>query len=116
MAKELELYQTLLNEQFRTAQKAIMLLNTTIKMRRSLNEKALTNSIYDLIIEIKKHYELIDFFNFNNEFAKDIYNTQKLISPDGMLNTLEYRPLEGFIFAVAPFNFSSISIRSQSLK
>ena len=59
--------------------------------------------------EIDAACELIDFFNFNNEFAKDIYNTQKLISPNGMLNTLEYRPLEGFIFAVAPFNFSSIS-------
>ena len=62
LAKELILYQTLLNEQFRTAQKAIMLLNTTIKMRRSLNEKALNNSKYDLIKEIKKHYDLKDFF------------------------------------------------------
>ena len=62
LAKELVLYQTLLNEQFRTPQKATMLLNTTIKMRRSLNEKALNNSKYDLIKEIKKHYDLKDFF------------------------------------------------------
>ena len=59
--------------------------------------------------EIDAACELIDFFNFNNEFAKEIHNTQKLISPDGMHNSLEYRPLEGFVFAVAPFNFSSIS-------
>ena len=54
-------------------------------------------------------HELIDFFNFNNEFAKEMHNNQPLISPEGMKNSLEYRSLEGFIFAVAPFNFSSIS-------
>ena len=59
--------------------------------------------------EIDAACELIDFFNFNNEFAKEMHNNQPLISPDGMKNSLEYRSLEGFIFAVAPFNFSSIS-------
>lgn len=54
LAKELVLYQTLINETFKTSDKATMLLNTTIKMRRGLNEKALNNCKYDLIKEIKK--------------------------------------------------------------
>ena len=62
LAKELVLYQTLINETFKTSDKATMLLNTTIKMRRGLNEKALNNCKYDLIKEIKKHYDLKDFF------------------------------------------------------
>lgn len=62
LAKELVLYQTPINETFKTTDKATMLLNTTIKMRRGLNEKALNNCKYDLIKEIKKHYDLKDFF------------------------------------------------------
>jgi len=62
LAKELVLYQTLINETFKTAEKANMLLNTTIKLRRGLNEKALNDCKYNLIKEIKKHYELKDFF------------------------------------------------------
>ena len=49
--------------------------------------------------EIDAACELIDFFNFNSSFAENIYNTQNLISPKGMRNHLEYRPLEGFVFA-----------------
>ena len=45
--------------------------------------------------EIDAACELIDFFNFNNEFAKEMHNNQPLISPDGMKNSLEYRSLEG---------------------
>ena len=59
--------------------------------------------------EIDAACELIDFFNFNSSFAENIYNTQNLISPEGMRNHLEYRPLEGFVFAIAPFNFTSIA-------
>lgn len=62
LAKELVLYQTLINETFKTSNKANMLLNTTIKMRRSLDEKALNDCKYNLIKEIKKHYDLKDFF------------------------------------------------------
>jgi len=62
LAKELVLYQTLLNEQFKEPQKATMLLNTTIKMRRKLNEKSLNDSKYNLIKEIKNKYDLKDFF------------------------------------------------------
>ena len=59
--------------------------------------------------EIDAACELIDFFNFNCQFAEEIYNNQPLISPEGMHNKLEYRPLEGFIFAISPFNFTSIA-------
>jgi 1-pyrroline-5-carboxylate dehydrogenase len=59
--------------------------------------------------EIDAACELIDFFNFNAQYAEEIYANQPLISPEGMHNHLEYRPLEGFIFAITPFNFTSIA-------
>jgi 1-pyrroline-5-carboxylate dehydrogenase len=59
--------------------------------------------------EIDSACELIDFFNFNASFAENINNKQDLISPTGMKNYLEYRSLEGFVFAIAPFNFTSIA-------
>lgn len=62
LAKELVLYQTLLNESFKTQPKAEMLLSTTVKMRRQLNQKVLQESKYQLIREIKKHYDLREFF------------------------------------------------------
>ncbi len=59
--------------------------------------------------EIDSACELIDFFNFNCQYAQEIYANQPCISPEGFKNHLEYRPLEGFIFAVTPFNFTSIA-------
>ena len=59
--------------------------------------------------EIDAACELIDFFNFNCQYAEDIHNNQPLISPEGVKNSLEYRPLEGFVFAITPFNFTSIA-------
>ena len=59
--------------------------------------------------EIDAACELIDFFNFNAEFAEEINLRQNLISPKGVKNSLEYRPLEGFVFAITPFNFTSIA-------
>ena len=59
--------------------------------------------------EIDSACELIDFFNFNAQYAEAIYENQPLISPDGMRNHFEYRPLEGFVFAITPFNFTSIA-------
>jgi len=59
--------------------------------------------------EIDAACELIDFFNFNCHYAENIYSNQPLISPDGVKNSLEYRPLEGFVFAITPFNFTSIA-------
>jgi 1-pyrroline-5-carboxylate dehydrogenase len=58
--------------------------------------------------EIDAACELIDFLNFNVDFATDIYREQP-ISGDGMWNRMEYRPLEGFLLAVTPFNFTAIA-------
>ena len=57
--------------------------------------------------EIDAACELIDFLRFNVEFMTRIYTEQPVSSP-GMWNRLEYRPLEGFVFAVSPFNFTAI--------
>lgn len=58
--------------------------------------------------EIDAACELIDFFRYNIHFAQQIYQDQPF-SPAGTWNQVEYRPLEGFIFAVTPFNFTSIA-------
>ena len=58
--------------------------------------------------EIDAACELIDFFRFNVQYMTQIYREQPESLP-GMWNRLEYRPLEGFIFAVTPFNFTSIA-------
>jgi 1-pyrroline-5-carboxylate dehydrogenase len=58
--------------------------------------------------EIDAACELIDFWRFNVEFMLRIYSEQPASSP-GTWNRLEYRPLEGFVFAVSPFNFTSIA-------
>lgn len=57
--------------------------------------------------EIDSACELIDFLRFNVYFLTEIYKQQP-ISPQGVNNRLEYRPLEGFVLAVTPFNFSAI--------
>jgi 1-pyrroline-5-carboxylate dehydrogenase len=57
--------------------------------------------------EIDAACELIDFWRFNVEFMHRIYSEQPASSP-GVWNRLEYRPLEGFVFAVSPFNFTAI--------
>jgi len=57
--------------------------------------------------EIDSAAELIDFFRFNVHFQRELYAMQPL-SPPGLWNRLEYRALEGFVFAVTPFNFTSI--------
>lgn len=58
--------------------------------------------------EIDAACELIDFFRFNVAYAQQIYHDQPGSNP-GMWNRLEYRPLEGFVFALTPFNFTSIA-------
>ncbi|MFJ1329572.1 L-glutamate gamma-semialdehyde dehydrogenase [Capnocytophaga canimorsus] len=58
--------------------------------------------------EIDSACELIDFLRFNVEFMANIYNDQP-ISSEGIWNRVEYRPLEGFVYAVTPFNFTAIS-------
>ena len=59
--------------------------------------------------EIDAACELIDFWNFNCWYAQEIYSQQPMYSPEGTNNQTEHRPLEGFIFAVTPFNFTSIA-------
>jgi 1-pyrroline-5-carboxylate dehydrogenase len=58
--------------------------------------------------EIDAVCETIDFLRFNVYFAERIYRDQPL-SPAGTWNQMDYRPLEGFVFAVTPFNFTSIA-------
>ena len=58
--------------------------------------------------EIDAACELIDFFRFNVAYMQQIYEDQPESNP-GMWNRLEYRPLEGFVFAITPFNFTSIA-------
>jgi delta-1-pyrroline-5-carboxylate dehydrogenase, group 1 len=58
--------------------------------------------------EIDSACELIDFLRFNVHFLTQIYNQQPPVSPQGVHNRMEYRPLEGFILAVTPFNFTAI--------
>jgi 1-pyrroline-5-carboxylate dehydrogenase len=58
--------------------------------------------------EIDSACEIIDFLRFNVHFLSDIYRQQP-ISGAGMHNRMEYRPLEGFVLAVTPFNFTAIA-------
>jgi len=58
--------------------------------------------------EIDAACELADFWRFNIRFMEEIYSQQPF-SPPGIWNRLEQRPLEGFVFAVTPFNFTSIA-------
>jgi 1-pyrroline-5-carboxylate dehydrogenase len=58
--------------------------------------------------EIDSACELIDFWRFNSYFFSKLIDEQPY-SPSGMWNRLEYRPLEGYVFAVTPFNFTSIA-------
>jgi 1-pyrroline-5-carboxylate dehydrogenase len=58
--------------------------------------------------EIDAACELIDFFRFNVKFMTEIYENQPISAP-GIWNRMEYRPLEGFVYAITPFNFTSIA-------
>ena len=57
--------------------------------------------------EIDSACELIDFLRFNVHFLSEIYKQQPISGP-GMHNRTEYRPLEGFVLAITPFNFTAI--------
>ncbi len=58
--------------------------------------------------EIDSAAELIDFFKFNVQYMTEIY-AQQPASAEGIWDRVEYRPLEGFVFALTPFNFTSIA-------
>lgn len=57
--------------------------------------------------EIDAACELIDFLRFNVAFASELYSHQPISSP-GVWNRMDYRPLDGFVFAITPFNFTAI--------
>ncbi|MEC8979409.1 MAG: L-glutamate gamma-semialdehyde dehydrogenase [Candidatus Thermoplasmatota archaeon] len=60
--------------------------------------------------EIDAVCELVDFWRFNAYYARQFHaDLQPLHSPDGVINSTEIRPLEGFVLAITPFNFTSIS-------
>jgi 1-pyrroline-5-carboxylate dehydrogenase len=59
--------------------------------------------------EIDSACEAIDFMRFNPFFAAEIYAQQPL-SPQDCINRIEYRPLEGFIYTITPFNFTAIAV------
>ena len=58
--------------------------------------------------EVDAACETVDFFRFNSAFGEALQHEQPL-SSDGVSNRLEYRPLEGFVYAVTPFNFTAIA-------
>ncbi|NDU72446.1 L-glutamate gamma-semialdehyde dehydrogenase [Actinomadura sp. DSM 109109] len=58
--------------------------------------------------EIDAACELIDFWRFNVRYARQLHEQQPL-SPQGVWNRLDYRPLEGFVLAITPFNFTAIA-------
>lgn len=59
--------------------------------------------------EIDAACEIIDFLRFNVKYMAEIYQQQPPVSGDGVWNRLEQRPLEGFVFALTPFNFTAIA-------
>ncbi|MBV6653331.1 MAG: L-glutamate gamma-semialdehyde dehydrogenase, partial [Mameliella sp.] len=60
--------------------------------------------------EIESVAELADFFRFNVQYMVEMYEDQPLSEPEsGIWNRVEYRPLEGFVFAITPFNFTAIA-------
>ncbi|WP_203567033.1 L-glutamate gamma-semialdehyde dehydrogenase [Aestuariimicrobium ganziense] len=58
--------------------------------------------------EIDAACELVDFLRFNVDFARQVHQVQPISSP-GLWNRMEYRPLEGFVYAITPFNFTAIA-------
>jgi len=79
------------------------------KYRQTLNAATMLNiSKTPHQAEIDSACELIDFWRFNPHFMQEVYGDQPL-SPKGVLNYMEHRPLDGFVLAITPFNFTSIA-------
>jgi len=86
--------------------RAAELLTTT--WRQTLNAATmLGQSKTAFQAEIDSASELIDFLRFNAHFAQELYAEQP-ISSHGVQNRIDYRPLEGFVYAITPFNFTAI--------
>jgi len=87
--------------------RAAELLTTT--WRATLNAATMLGQSKTVIqAEIDSASELIDFWRFNPHYAQELYAEQP-ISSHATWNRVEYRPLEGFVYAVTPFNFTSIA-------
>ena len=87
--------------------KAAELLTTT--WRSTINAATMLNQSKTVHqAEIDAACELIDFWRFNPHFAQSLYAEQPISAP-GIWNQMEYRPLDGFVYAVTPFNFTSIA-------
>jgi 1-pyrroline-5-carboxylate dehydrogenase len=86
--------------------RAAELLTTT--WRQTLNAATMLGQSKTVFqAEIDSACELIDFLRFNAHFAEELYAEQP-ISSHGVQNRMDYRPLEGFVYAVTPFNFTAI--------
>ena len=87
--------------------RAAELLTTT--WRATLNAATMLGQSKTVLqAEIDSASEMIDFWRFNPAYAQELYEEQP-ISSHTMWNSVEYRPLEGFVYAVTPFNFTSIA-------
>ncbi len=79
------------------------------KYRHTLNAATMLNmSKTPHQAEIDSACELIDFWRFNTHFIEEVYGDQPMSTP-GVLNYMEHRPLDGFVLALTPFNFTSIA-------
>ena len=79
------------------------------KYRQTLNAATMLNmSKTAHQAEIDSACELIDFWRFNPHFMEEVYGDQPMSTP-GVLNYMEHRPLDGFVLALTPFNFTSIA-------
>lgn len=88
--------------------KAAELISTSL--RASMNAATMLNLSKNAFqAEIDSACELVDFLRFNVYYAEQIYAQQPMLSAKGIWNYVEQRPLDGFIFAVTPFNFTAIS-------
>ncbi len=82
----------------------------TVKYRYILNAATMLNQSKNVHqAEIEATCELADFLRFNTYSMKEIYEEQPLRHAAGEWNRAEHRPLEGFVFAVTPFNFTAIA-------
>jgi 1-pyrroline-5-carboxylate dehydrogenase len=90
-------------------EKCADLLATSWRMK--INASTMLNQSKTVFqAEIDAACELIDFWRFNAYYANNFHDElQPLVSPEGMVNTTEIRPLEGFVLAITPFNFTSIA-------
>jgi len=87
--------------------RAAELLATT--WRQTLNAATMLGQSKVVVqAEIDSACELVDFWRFNPHFAEQLYGEQP-ISTDAASNRMDYRPLEGFVYAVTPFNFTAIA-------